>query len=784
MAASIDPSYVLAPSLQMYFVDKDSGLALDNGQVFFYEDQARSVPKTVYQIVSAAPGGPYTYDPLPNPVTLSGVGTFQDDNGNDILPYYYPFDDDGNIELYYIEVYDKDGALQFTREAWPNFSEDNIATDQDVTNFVPNGQFLAHNNIPAVEDNDYHAGEVYQDVTILAPGGWTFERTTLSTATDIVTFPRYDSAVTQPTGNPRYAVQIQTTVAGSDTYKDLRLTFPDVNKFASNTQPYNFYFEGQSTTGSDIANVQLILRKYFGTGGTPSSATETVIGSLTLFAQQIRSFNFEILFGTNENKTIGTNDDDYVQLILRLPPTGVQTALFTDFALTVNDEVLTQFPEQTNAQQLDESLAGWLPTPDPNGMDLYLPIRLGLTGLVYDDTEVGKIYAIITEDPGIGELNCDGSAYVRNHYSDDGIPYLRLWSKVWDDSINEPIFGTGGNFVTCYIPAGNTNIVRLCRNAFSIETNPVEGSTPTGFSFQSIYTAPVSPQALSSYMNGIGGATLFGWGNSVGTTSAVNAGTSGFTVSQLRNDTLVRALFQGSIIVPAAGAWWGFGDTSTDWYMWFTIDGVGADPAPVGRTTTNVLRLLSSYTANDCAQIISQATSAHQMWNITTVAGSSIVPGSYFTFYSNAIPYYVYCLKDGVGADPAPSGQTLVGTINALTADTAAQVATKLKIAINSYQYSVPELNGLFLRGWNGLSTFDPDVIKRWSFLTNRNGNKIGTYQFDDIVQHEHGIGGSFNAGAGATAVVSVGGSGSQSGSIGSAEDRPINFAVNYVIKY
>src|SRR5580693_7123038 len=99
---SLNRQYVTAPSLQEYFVDKDSGLPLSGGFVYFYVDTARSVLKPVFEQTGSPPN--YTYSVLPNPVTLSAVGTFQDASGNDIIPYYYPYDSFGDVQLYFIEV--------------------------------------------------------------------------------------------------------------------------------------------------------------------------------------------------------------------------------------------------------------------------------------------------------------------------------------------------------------------------------------------------------------------------------------------------------------------------------------------------------------------------------------------------------------------------------------------------------------------------------------------------------------------------------------------------------
>jgi hypothetical protein len=121
----INPNLLVAAAmLQDYIVRKDDGLPLTNGIITLYKDTARSFYKNWYY-QTGSPGA-YTYIALDNPLTLSSAGTIQDPNGNDVIPFYYPFqEDDENVrEAYYITVYDSDQdgnptVLQFTRENFP-----------------------------------------------------------------------------------------------------------------------------------------------------------------------------------------------------------------------------------------------------------------------------------------------------------------------------------------------------------------------------------------------------------------------------------------------------------------------------------------------------------------------------------------------------------------------------------------------------------------------------------------------------------------------------------------
>lgn len=794
---SLDSRYVIAPSLQEYFVDKDSGLPLSGGKVYFFQDTARTVPKDVFELSGSPPN--YTYTVLPNPVTLSAVGTFQDASGNDIIPYYFPYVSltDSTVQLYYIEVYNSDGVLQFTREGWPNFIDGNVSADQDITNFVPNGQFLLHDNIPASAANGYIANKISEEITTIAQGGWTFERGAASAATDLVSFPRYNSAITSPTGNPRYACQIQTTVPGSDARKDLCLNFPDVNKFASTTQSYNFYFEGQSLTLSDIPNVQIIVRKFYGTGGSPSGTETTVVSSITL-TSSIQKFNTSILFGTNQGKSIGTNNDDYVQIILRFPPTGTQSALVTNFCLTINSDKLTTFPTQTNAEQLDESTAGWFPTPDPDGFDLYLPAILTKSGLTFSDADIGKIFAAMYNTLPIGELLCDGTQYLTENYSSDGIPYARLQAKWFNSSNSTNYFGNGSN----YVSANYTNL-SSGSNTFRLNLTTPGSATiadvSTGFGFAKICDGLTTGEV--GYVQG--GIVVID--NTIGTRTAPSAGTSGFGITVLRNSAVTYHIFEVTntpTVTP--GTYFTFTSGSGSFYMWFTVDGVGADPM-VPLHTAIAVNLLSTYNQNEIARCIQDAISGYQTSHISPVIGSSVVPGSYFTITTPAPSstiYYVWYTKDGTGSDPQPSvSQSLKIKVEVLSTDSIATVVEKTVIAINMKYFAVPDLRGLFLRGCDDGAGVDLDTASRYTQINVPLTNELGTFQTDQLFLHQHGSGtlsgfftstdegaiapGAFGFIANRVQVgtypVTIQGS---TATVGGSETRPINVYVQWVTKY
>lgn len=141
MAIPPDPHYIPAFSIEDVLLDKDTGAPLTGGIVTFFEDDQRLVLKPVFQITGTSPN--YTFIQLPNPMTLSAIGTFEDSLGNPVIPYFFPYDAALNVQLYYITVTSSGLVPQFTREAQPYIPNTGGGTvvPGTVTNEISNPQF-------------------------------------------------------------------------------------------------------------------------------------------------------------------------------------------------------------------------------------------------------------------------------------------------------------------------------------------------------------------------------------------------------------------------------------------------------------------------------------------------------------------------------------------------------------------------------------------------------------------------------------------------------------------
>lgn len=721
---------MIAPSLEMLFRDKTTGLPLRSGTVEFFKDNERNEHKTVYKLSGSPPD--YGYTPLVNnPIELTGIGTFADDTGNDIIPYFYPYDDEGNVQLYYVKVFDKDGVFQWDRQGWPNFASSGQDA-ADFVNYIPNGQFLAHNDIPATDTTE--AGEVTEAVTILAPGGFSFEREPMSSSKDIITFMRNGSQLLTPNASPRFSLVVECEAAGGDEFKDLRIKFPDVNKFSSLTQNYTFAFAARSDNGAST-NVAFYLVKNYGTGGSDPDFTN--LAQFTITPSE-NVFQHAFIFGMNSDKTIGTLDDDYVALAIRFP-NSLYRLVFDNMVLTVNDIVFSLsdlFPQTTNADFFARGIMGWMPTPKPDGSDLYLTPRLTKSGVIWDTSEVGQVVLDLVNTTAPNDTNlllCDGSKLEYVGYSDIGIPYKRLGDKVWIDSLNVPRYGTGKDYCTALI-IGGVNFLTLQNNTAGSVTATADGAVPTNFNFTTLQTGAITYGVNSFY-----DVTYLILENAAaGAVTVTSAGTSGFTVSTYRTGTSL--LKQISLITTVsasglAGTYFLYSSTSTNFYVWFKVDNVGADPMVGGRTGI-LVNLTGTDTAGDVAARIMSALNGGQVSLIKTTAGNTITAGSYFLFNTTADNFFVWYTVDGIGTKPSVADRKAI-QIDILSADTNAQVATKTMIAINRKYYALPDPRGLFPRFYDASGTVDSNF--RYSSTVNGlTSLSLGNVQFDGNLSHNH----------------------------------------------
>lgn len=808
-----NPKMIATSDLQAYFVDKDSGFPLAGGIVTFYHDVNRTLKKPVYQITGSPPN--YSYSVLPNPMILSGVGTFEY-NGNDIIPYYFPYqgtpdDSDNTVELYYVTVESSGLVPQFTRQAWPpnvNNGGDPI-TDAGYRNLIPNGQFWAHTDIvgtstPPVEQIDG------VDTQFVAQGGWSFRRTTGGGSTFNNSFTRITTGIPALDDLPRYAFNyVCTSFSVGDQVRDLSIQWPDVNKFTTGnplgTQQYTLFFAGKSNDANTYT-FDLRMVRYYGTGGSPSPTTDVSVGSVIISP----SYETQLILidgFPDDGGTIGTNNDDLVMLSLRGPESSASIQV-VDFALAPNNVVITSFPLQTTADMLGRGVAGWMNQPQSNAEDLGLPPILTPKGMKFDQSRVGTVeqLAYIWDTSIYGSISpdemrilCDGTVLTTSEYSPLGVPWARLQRKFWNATLNIPIWGTGATYSTAYNAA---DIIRISTNTDGAQTAIADGATPTGFTITPLFTGQ-STHTLNSYVTEAGNIIIAN-DTTVGVSPfPIINGSSGFTTTQeVNGNNSYQSITVQVPSLPAAGTYFkygvvGFGAV----YVWFTIDGVGSDPS-VGGTGIKC-PLLSSYTVNEAVTVIREAMHGFQSENLTTLPAASIPAGAYFTFHASGDAYAVWYQISNVGTAPS-TGATNI-KVSLIGTEINAQVATATIKAINMFKFAVPNFRNCFLKGMNlGYPDIpvDDGYSNRFSLtdLFSSQTHGLGSYQMYQLLQHSHqyveasspaafGTPGSSGftedpIGINPASFPIIPLSNQQTANNGGAENRPFNAYINFVINY
>ncbi len=590
-------------------------------------------------------------------------------------------------------------------------------------------------------------GAITTPVTQIAGGGWTFERSIGSTATDFVVFAQFGSDVTIPTGSPKNYVRISCTNPNSgDSVKFIGVQFPDVNKFSSTSQTYTLSFAAESNTGSNLL-VQPQLIKFFGAGG--STTTTVSLGSSITVTPTYQQFSISFIFGNNVSKTIGSNGDDYVQLAIQFPTTTIFDVSLTDFVLASGTEVISGFPIQTEAQCLSETVNGFFPIPSPNGFDNYLDLVWNGYKMIWDDSKIANIESSVSNEtftaPNGNRLICDATYYFYNNYSTLNIPYARLGNKIFDTSTSCYFWGTGAGCISAITTALAGNIV-ICANSSGVVTATTDGAVATGFSINTS-NAGAASNGYNAYAGTASDALFYIQCQAMGVVSAtVSVGNSGFaavsvTVPGINNTDLslgskqVVEFATGVVTVASLQAKYiQFGKPGTQNYLWWTVDGAGADPAPGG--TGIRVNLFSTWSLADAIHVTVEALNGNNITTIVCTAASAITTASYFNIFGTVESYYVWYKKDGVGTDPAVVGRKGI-EVDITTALTAAQVASATLIAINKFSYAVPDLRGAFLKGYDDSGAIDPSFNSRFTQGFSRN-TPLGNFQFSANLSHQH----------------------------------------------
>lgn len=752
--------YNLTPVFHIVFRDQ-LGQPASNGTVETFKASAHTVQKAVYEDRQGT-------IPFPNPIPLNAAGVVADATGAP-KPIYWADDED-----YYVVVKDQFGNTIQTIDNYNSpvkHKDEPVIEEVNLKNYIPNPQFEQLNLDITKYDN---ASLPSSTAKLIAREGWYFFRDTANSQNQIE-FNEFSLGQTDVPFNPKRYLNFLCSVNGVETQKDIYVDIGDVLSFSN--QELTFAFYGKSSTSSTIS---LVLIQDFSTGGSPT--VETIPTTFTLgsdWAQYQATFTVPDISG----KTLGTDGNDRFRIALRMPLNLISNIDLVNFQLNIGDTLL-DFAYTTSLTEKRNANAYQLPTPTEE--DAFKSISLASDKTTYEwqaHPPVGSVLSYAGEVVPDGYLECNGQP----HSGVEGSIFHNLWNVIGNR------FGFGNDSGGIYSRNNTANLIRVF--ILKKDTNVTDiADVNTGFTFTKIRdggdigfetrTALSLPRYLDPKID-ITRVT----NKANGAVTASAAGTSGFTITQIQagSGSLPEITDITTVVASGlAGKHFLISSTSTDYYVWFKVDGVGTDPAVGGRTGLEIA-LLGNEDARGVSTAIFWALGGCEQSTIACNSAGTLTAGDHFTVHNQSATFVPWYRINGSGTAPSLSGTKIPVDVN--SGDTAAQVAAKTTLALRSALFQTPDLRGQFVRGWShGAVGIDPDRLFRVAAqdLITREDN-IGTLQIDEFYSHRHDgvegiIGGpgtgSFDLNVGTRAP------GDLTNATGGNETRPINMYLMYIIKY
>lgn len=331
---AINPSLLISAAiLQDYLVDKDAGLPLSSGIITLYSDTQRSLLKPWYMQQGTNP--PYSYVELPNPMTLSAVGTIQDVDGNDVIPFFYPYETDNvTFDSYYITVQNSDLELQFTRSNFPFVAT--LSTTSEIStneNIITNSCFWrnlesitlnssSNYNTISINSNTlyYYTVAPSQHDGYIMPDINYFKNAT--DGTDEINFNTFTSSfpdnILIGDITPEFYMNINCTSIGSSTLRYLQIPLSlHIDSLSGFTQD-SFTVQAMSVDGLN-ETLTVGIYQFCGTGVTtpPISVKTFVLGP------GWNKFVINLPIPSAQGVTVGQGGDDALYIQIGFPSSSV-----------------------------------------------------------------------------------------------------------------------------------------------------------------------------------------------------------------------------------------------------------------------------------------------------------------------------------------------------------------------------------------------------------------------------------------------------------------------------
>lgn len=330
--------------LQDYFVDKDTGTPLAAGKITLYKDNDRQQLKNWYYQSNSATSPP-TFVALANPLTLSSYGTIQDPNGNDVIPFFYPYDEDNSQlqQSYFIKVESSGAILQFTRENFPYQADISPSGDTNPTldNLIVNGEYWHNigsldatnilNTVIAGSQHDNYNTYINVDADTIGtvPSGRTPQEKVLDLGSSDIRFLKdlkgdADTITFKPMGElklisghvssipPATYLNFRcTTASGSATFKCVQYPV-SMHIDSLKGQSAHFIMWARNVSGNNN-KITVMLYRYTGAGNTAASSEFPIdgqTGEFTLTSGNFSLVSSTFIFPDDEISTAGSGGDD------------------------------------------------------------------------------------------------------------------------------------------------------------------------------------------------------------------------------------------------------------------------------------------------------------------------------------------------------------------------------------------------------------------------------------------------------------------------------------------
>jgi hypothetical protein len=759
---------VLGPIPFWQFTENNGKLA-PFCELFTYNYDTRQ-PKPTYQ-------DPGKNIPWSNPIRADDIGRFREIFWETDVPYY-------------LELRTQTGALiRSTNQPYiPAAGEGtNVTNNLFYESLFINGQFRFFD----IEEYS----PIPDSIPNLAKGGWSYEKNGTNTECSL-TFKKYTLDNTAVDASPVYYLNYVANEPGTDeTVNDIIFTIKDVRSL--NNQTISMGINLRSAIGGTYPVIGQFVQ-HFGTGGTPSEDVITPFGSQNP-TTTAALYSTTITVPNLSGKIRGTNNDDYVQIRIRLPLNSIANLEITNLYLKRGAATL-DYPYISYEEE--DSIIKALQLPDFNPVtDFDTDATVYSEEQAYDSLSlipddgvliekwipavpVGTPFLWLLETAPPGFVLAQGQSVIKAG------KYNRLYNLT--DGNNNKFGGRWGKPNINLIADLDGNKADLI-NTSAGAANPVAQGT-TNFTVKRVSVG------FSPLVAGIGIVgnvlTVINFGNGV-FAPPVDSATSGLTVTPISNGT-VSTPASWSLTAKAAnlltpGNYFTYRSTAGNFFLYFVIDNVGTAPVVSGYTG-NPVYILGTDTDVQVASKLYYAIIGFERSVITFTPGNQISPGNYFTFGIPGQNYAVFYSVGGDGVGPNLVGYTNI-RIDVDKTDTNLMTAFKTQDALNPLLWYLPDGRGYFPRFWDDGAGVDSNAATRTTLnLGGVTGDKPGTYEQDDIKSHLHGsppgsTGGYLAGKAGGTAGNTTGGTAAlqefnTTDVFGGLETRAKNFSFALIIKY